>query len=180
MPCEPFRLVRLLPLLLALLGTLAACSPAFDWRETHPENSGVSALFPCRPERRVREIELAAVRYRMEMLSCRAADTTFALGFLDVPDAPAVGAAIERLRSAAVANVGASVPQVAPFAIDGMSPELQAAHLSFAGRLPDGSAVHEEAVFFARGRRVYQAAVIGRAPPPEAVQTFIAGLKLPS
>ncbi len=176
MPCAPLRLV---PLLLALLGALGACSPTFDWRETHPENSGVSALFPCQPERKVREFELAATRYRMEMLSCRAGGATFALGFLDVPEAGAVGAALEQLRSAAVANIGGTEPQVTPIAIDGMSPEPLAAQLSFAGRLPDGSAVHEDMALFARGRRIYQAAVIGPAPPREAVQAFIAGLKLP-
>lgn len=170
---------RLTALLLALLAALPACSPTFDWREIHPQDAGVAALFPCKPERKTREIELATARYRMEMLSCRAGDTTFALGFLDVPDAGAVGSVLEHLRNAAVANIDGTEPQLAPIAIDGMTPQPQAAQLSFAGHLPDGSAVHEDAAFFARGLRVYQAGVIGRAPPPDAVQAFLGGFKLP-
>ncbi len=167
-------------MLLALLAAsgLAACSPALNWRATHAEGSGLVAMFPCRPDLVVRSVEIAGTRQRMEMRVCAAGGTTFAVGYVDVADDAAVSRTLERLQSAAVANIGGAAPRQEPLAIDGMAPNPHAAHLSFDGRLPDGSPVHEEAVFFARGLRVYQAGIIGRAPPPDAVSSFIAGLKL--
>jgi hypothetical protein len=54
------------------------------------------------------------------------------------------------------------------------------ARLDLAGRRPDGAAVRQQAVFFAKGLRVYQASVVGETLSGEAVDTFFAGLKLPS
>ena len=62
----------------------------------------------------------------------------------------------------------------------GLTPNPQAARVSFAGRLPDGAAVQQHSVFFSKGLRVYQASVIGTKPPLDAVETFFTGLKFPS
>jgi hypothetical protein len=40
--------------------------------------------------------------------------------------------------------------------------------------------VQEEAAFFVKGLRVYQASVIGERLSPEMTDNFFAGLKLPS
>jgi len=44
------------------------------------------------------------------------------------------------------------------------------------GRRPGGEAVDLHAAFFTRGLRIYQLSVLGKAPPPQVVDTFFAGL----
>lgn len=157
----------------------AACAPALDWREFVPEGSGISVSFPCRPDRFARPVVLAGVRTQMQMLSCSAADATFALAFADVADPAQLGATLAELRATAVGNVGGGSAQAAPLQIHGMTSNAQSGRLSVAGRLPDGAAIQEHAAFFTRGLRVYQATVIGASPAPQAVEAFVAGLKFP-
>ncbi len=84
---------------------LSACSPAFDWRELQPEGTGVSVLFPCKPDRHARPVLLLKQKVTMEMLVCEAGGVTFALSFADTQDPAAVGASLDELRRVAVGNV---------------------------------------------------------------------------
>lgn len=164
----------------ALACGLLACAPTLDWRETSPQASGIAALFPCRPDQHGRAVELAETRVRMEMLVCAAGGATYALSFIDVADPTRVTPVLVAVRAVAAANLGAAQPRVAPWQMSGMTPNPQAARVSFAGRLPDGAAVQQHSVFFSKGLRVYQASVIGTKPPLDAVETFFTGLKFPS
>ena len=58
-----------------------------------------------------------------------------------------------------------------------MTPNPEALRLAVAGRFPDGAALREEAAFFSRGLRVYQATVVGARPAPQAVESFFSGLR---
>ena len=162
------------------VATGAACSPVLDWREFVPEGSELSVSFPCRPDRHARAVLVAGARAQMEMLVCSAGGATYALSFLDVADPARVSTVLIELRTAALANVKGAEPDMAPLQIKGMTANDNALRLTIAGRLPDGAAVQEHASFFTRGLRVYQATVIGAAPPPQAVETFFAGLKFPA
>ena len=164
---------------LAAAACSAACSPTLDWREFVPQGSEISVTFPCRPDRSARPVMIAGARTQMEMLACSAGDATFALAFVGVADPARIGATLAALRDSAVANVRGGEPRSAGLQIKGMTPNELAGRLAVTGRLPDGAAVQEHAAFFTRGLRVYQATVIGAAPAPEAVETFIAGLKFP-
>ena len=168
-----------LPLAL-VLGGLAACSPTFDWRETAAVGSGVVAMFPCSPDRHARTVELAGSKLSMEMLVCPAGGATYALSFADVPEPALVSTALAELRAAALRNVRAEPPQVVPAQISGMTPNPQAVRVSALGHLPDGAAVQEHAVFFAKGLRVYQGSVIGAKPAAEASEIFLTGFKFPA
>ncbi len=158
--------------------TLCACTPALDWREVAVDAKALTALFPCRPDRRVREVALADSKVRMEMVSCVAGATTFAVSFVDVAEPSGVAKALEALHNATTTNVGASSPSNAPFVLRGATPNPATVRVHADGRLPDGGMVRADAAFFARGLRAYQASVIGAAPGAEAVETFFAGLKL--
>jgi len=156
---------------------LSACSPTFDWREARLEGSTLVAMFPCRPDRHVRPIELDGQRTTMQMAVCATGGATFAVSVIEVGDPARAAIAQQRLRRLAVSNVGGDAPQAVPWRIAGATPDSETTRLSTRGRLPDGAAVVEHAAFFTQGLKVYQASVIGAAPDPEALETFFAGLK---
>ena len=159
-----------------LLGLLAACSPALDWREVRVDDAGFVARFPCRPQRVTRAATIAGHPVRMQMLSCTDDDVVYAAAWADIDDPRAVRPALEALRQSAAANIGASEGTPEPFMLRGATPNDASARLAIAGRLPDGRAVQEHAAFFPRGLRVYQASLIGPAPSRPAVDGFFSGL----
>ena len=69
------RFLVALPIAL-VLGGLGACSPTLDWRETAAEGSGVVAMFPCRPDRHARTLDLVGSKLKMEKLVCPAGGAT--------------------------------------------------------------------------------------------------------
>ena len=169
----------LVPLASAAALAAAACSPALNWREFQPEGSGVVASFPCKPDRHTRSVKLAVQPVRIELIACAADGTQFALSYFDLDDPVRVSAALTELQRLAAANLGAKEPRAQRAVVPGMTPNPEAAKLILEGRQPDGSMLHEEAVFFAKGLRVYQATVLGRRLAPGAAETFFAGLRLP-
>ena len=159
---------------------VGGCSPNLDWRETRFEGTGVVARFPCRPDRHARAVVVAGTATKIEMLVCSDAGVTFAVSLFDVADPAQVTPALTELRATALGNIAGRQVESAAARIEGMTPNPQAVQVSMAGRLPDGAAVQEQAAFFARGLRVYQASLIGAMLAPEVAATFFAGLKLPS
>ncbi len=164
---------------LALTG-LVACSPTLDWRDTAAEGSGVVAMFPCRPDRHARTLELVGAKLKMEMLVCPAGGATYALSFVDVPEPARVTAALAELRLAALRNVRAEAFGSSPSHIEGMTPNAEALRVAAAGRLPDGAAVQVRAVFFVKGLRVYQGSVIGADAAAETDEIFFNGFRFPA
>jgi len=166
--------------LAAITVAATACSPELNWREFQPEGSGLVVRFPCRPDRQSRPVALAGHRVQMDMLVCSAGGSSFAIAYADLPDPASVAPALAELRARAAANIAATPAPAAPLEVPGMTANAQAARLVLNGRLPDGKEVREEALFFSKGLRVYQASVIGQAPSAEATGTFVSGLKLPA
>lgn len=159
---------------------LAACSPALDWREMRPEDSGAAAMFPCKPTSHARKVRLTDGEVLLTLHACTAADVTWALATADVADPTRVGPALEELRRSAIDNIGARDPKPLPLTVAGSTPNAQAGRIAFAGRRGDGQAVQEQVAVFAKGTRVYQATVIGAQLPAEGVATFFDGLRTPS
>ena len=163
----------------ALLASLVACTPTYDWREFDPDGAGLRVSFPCRPDRHARKIGAGGATTQLEMLVCSAGDATFAVAFATLSDPSAVAATLGEWRAAALANLGGATATASPLQLGGATPNAQAALLLMRGRRPDGSAVVQRAAFFAKGLRVYQASVIGSELPAEATEIFFAGLKVP-
>jgi hypothetical protein len=162
-----------------LPAVLAACSPTLNWREVRPEGGGIETLFPCKPVPHQRRVALAGAPAEMTLLSCRAGSATYAVGFADVGEAQRVSVALAELQQAAVRNVGAAAaPASAPLAVPGMTPGPAAQRWALSGQRPDGTPLQEQLALFAKGTRVYQAAVVGRADAA-AVDTFFGALRLP-
>jgi hypothetical protein len=159
---------------------VAGCSPALNWRETRLPEGELTALFPCRPEHFARDLQLAATPVKMLLWSCEADGVTYGLGQVDMADPGRVHAALAELRRSAAANVGGSAERIAALEVPGMTPNPLAERVAISGgHGRDGAALVEQAGFFSRGARVFQATVFGPKLDPEGVETFFAGLKLP-
>lgn len=164
-------------LIAAAIAGSAACSPPLDWRESLAEGSGLTASFPCRPDRHGRSVALGGKTVQIDMLVCPAAGATYAVSFFDVTDPAGIGPALGALREAMLNNIQGARPQLTPLQIPGMTPNAQSLRLVVVGKKPDGTALHAQAAFFTKGLRVYQAAVIGAVLTGDAVDPFFAGLK---
>jgi len=161
---------------------LAACSPIFDWREVQAaegDASGVLSVFPCRPDRHSRSIELSGSTVTMHMLSCSAGGSTFALSHVAGAEPAKLGVALQALRDAAARNVGAPPTVRGPAAVSGMTPQPLAQRLEFEGRRADGGPLRMQALFFAAGTDIHQATAVGTTLDADAVDTFFAGLRVP-
>lgn len=168
----------LMPLLTALAGMTTACTPANDWRELRPEDSGIIVSFPCKPDRHARTVTLVGRATRMEMLVCTVDGATYALAFADIGDPAAVTPALDELRVAATSNLGAMASSEQGLAVPGMTPNARSARLRFEGRRPDGVVLQEQAAFFVRGLRVFQATILAPTIADGASESFFGGLRL--
>jgi hypothetical protein len=170
------------PTLLALLlgASIAACTPALDWRDVRPEGSAASLQFPCKPQSQTRQAALDGEATTMTLVSCTADGLTFALVHADLGDPARVTPALIAMRKALVTNLGATQSVVKPFVLTGMTPSPEAVRLQASGHTPEGAPIVEEAVLFTRGTRVYQAAVLGARPDAAAVELFFESLRLES
>lgn len=161
-----------------LICGLSACTPALNWRDVRPPDSAASALFPCKPEHHTRRVMLAGAELAMHLSSCTAADNIYALGYVDVGQADRVTPVLQALREASAGNMGVATTVQGPLAVPGMTPHPLAQRLLWQGQRADASPMAMQAAFFTQGTQVYQATVVGSQLDREAVDTFLAGLRL--
>ncbi|HEY0856014.1 MAG TPA: hypothetical protein VGE16_03095 [Albitalea sp.] len=165
---------------LAAAVSLAACSPALNWREIRPEASELTALFPCKPDRFVRTLALAGGQVEMHLVSCAVDGVTYAVTHAALGDGARITPALQQLRDAAAANIGGEAREPARFEVSGMTPHAGAQRWRIQGRAADGTAVDQQIGLFHKGLRVYQATVVGPRIDAEAAEVFFGGLKLAS
>lgn len=67
----------------AVILSLSACNPTFNWRETRIENTSLVALMPCKPDHQSRALPLAGQRVDMHMTACDAGGATFAIAHVN-------------------------------------------------------------------------------------------------
>jgi len=172
--------MRVDKILWAGLAALAvvSCTPALNWREVQLPGSGIVVLFPCKPDHFARNVTLAGTTVQMVLASCSAAGVTYALSHADMPDPTQVTVALSELRAAAGGNIGGDAKVLGALSISGMTPNPAAERLMIEGRRADGTPLREQAGFFAKGMRVYQATMVGGTIDTEAADTFFTGLKL--
>jgi len=168
-----------IPVLAAALAcAFTACAPALDWRLVRPEDGAIEALFPCKPKSQARTVALAGNPVYMLMYACTAAGRTYALTFAELGDPARVTPALREMRTAASTNIGGTETLATALQVSGMTPNPAAQRVDIKGQLPDGAVVWQQAGFFVRGTRVYQASIVGSSPDAEAADSFFAGLKL--
>lgn len=156
----------------------SGCSPTFNWRDVHPEQTPLTALFPCKPDKTVRTLSLGSREVSMTMLGCNAGDATFALAFADVKNAAEAAVALGQWRSATLANLRVQSSSELPFLIPGASVSPPSVQVQARGARADGSPVVAQAAWFAAGSVVFQAVVYADKLSPAAVDTYFSGLRL--
>ncbi|MDB5966792.1 MAG: hypothetical protein JWQ72_3292 [Polaromonas sp.] len=175
------RCRRLLGLSLPPLLALAACSPAFNWRDVRPENTRLSLLLPCKPDRVEKTVPLGGQPTVLGMTGCDAGGATFAVAVADVRDPAAAGAVLAQWQSLTLANMHAPLPgtrtEVVPIKLLGASPNVPPVLVTARGRRADGREVSGQAAYFAQGSQVFQVVLYAAKIPADASEPFFSSLR---
>jgi hypothetical protein len=157
---------------------LTACSPALNWREVRLEPSALVATLPCKPDQGTRAVSLAGQNLSMHMMGCEADSATFAVSYVDLPDATQAAAVQAQWQTAMLGNMRATQNRQSPLHIKGVVGAAGALQLQAQGTQPDGRAVMAQGVWFARGAQVFHAVMYAAKLDPEAADAFFTGFRL--
>ncbi|MGN8084164.1 hypothetical protein [Variovorax sp. 22077] len=184
MPSPSLAVSRFRLAVLTAAALLAACSPAFNWREVPVAGAGLVAMLPCKADRATRALPLGAESVQVDMTGCEAGGATFAIAHASANGPEQAEAWLRAWRTATRAQLGeaqvtesaASLPRAtavpAPLRLEVVAP-------------PQGtSAMPLQVLWFAQSQKdgsvaLYQATVLGRPSSAEAAPTFFEGLRLP-
>lgn len=173
------RPLTFLTAVLAVLLALAACSPVFNWREVHPDNTRLGLLLPCKPDKAQKVVPLGGQATTLSMLGCDAGGATFAVSVAELGDAAKAASVLALWQSLTLANMKAAPGsgQALALRIPGASAEPPVARVGAQGRRADGSAVSGQAAYFAQGSQVFQVVMYAPQIAPEVAETFFSSLK---
>ncbi|WP_408396419.1 hypothetical protein [Paraburkholderia nemoris] len=182
-PLQRARAVlRMAACTLALGGALTACSPTFDWRTIMNNDNGYTVDLPVKPDNDQRAVQIDGKQMQMAMQTAEAGNAVFAVGTVMLPsdDEATQRAALEFLRTGLARNVGAAPDARAvqiPLAAGGQVLGLEMKLSGEAGSQHETRTVYARLV--ARGRHVYQAAIIASKPvQQEQVDQFFSSFRL--
>jgi hypothetical protein len=183
-PGNPFARLSVPRALCALASAalLAACSPTYDWRTIMNNDNGYTVDLPAKPSLDVREVEIDGTPMKMAMQTAEAGDAVFAVGTVTLPndDPQTQRATLDFLRAGLARNLGAPPDAHAtpvPLAVGGEVPGFDVTFSGAAGPKKEQRVMHARLV--AKGRHVYQAAVVAKKePPPEQLDQFFQSFKL--
>lgn len=165
--------------LLAALLALAACSPAFNWREVRPENTRLSLLLPCKPDKAEKVVPLGGQATTLSMLGCDAGGATFAVAVADVGNAAQTAPVLALWQDLTLANMHAAPDsrQLISQKVPGASVAVPVVRVQAQGQRADGAAVNGQAVYFSQGSQVFQVVMYAPKIAPEVAETFFSSLK---
>ncbi|CAN5216465.1 hypothetical protein BH11PSE11_BH11PSE11_09580 [soil metagenome] len=155
---------------------LSACSPRFDWREVHGSDAPWTVLMPAKPLTMSRPVDLGGIKVTMTMTAADVDGVSFALGTAELPDAEKAAAALDVMKTAMVANIQGSIR------IEKLAAGIGGTEIEAHGKRILANRVHDMllfARFTAKGKRVYQAVVVGpeKTISREAAETFLTSFK---
>jgi hypothetical protein len=172
-----WHLTGLTALTAALVG-LAACAPSLNWRTVAPEGAdGLQAQFPCKPDVQERQVPWPGVPagVRMRLLSCQAAERTWALSTITLSDVSLVGPGLQQwpemlranLAQAAGGADAVKARDLGAVQVRGMTPSSGARAWQIEAMRPDGLGrplnMAVQAWHFSHGLTLFQATVSGPA-----------------
>lgn len=187
-------------LAIALVTTLAACTPTLNWREVSLE--GLVALLPCKPDHAARKVQLGpsngvASNLTLQMSGCEAAGALYAISHVHLEDAALVHTTQTAWRDATLAALQASDVQAQPLHLAKPAPgkahnaaiaRTASAHTAtdtafklekLDGKRPDGTAVKAQLTWLAKGQDIYHVAVYGPKLDKEMTELLFSELRLP-
>lgn len=182
LPSKARAAMSTLACVLALGGALSACSPTFDWRTIMNNDNGYTVDLPAKPGNDQRAVQIGGKQMQMAMQTAEAGDAVFAIGTVMLPDDSEATqrAALDFLRTGLARNVGAAPNARAvqiPLAAGGQVLGLEMTLSGEAGSQHEARTVYARLV--ARGRHVYQAAIISPKPmQQEQVDQFFSSFQL--
>lgn len=178
---------------LAGLLALTACSPAFNWREVRPDNTALTAMLPCKPDKGSKSVPLGGQPTELYMVGCEASGAMFAIASADMGDAQKAADVLVQWEQATLANMKAAplggalagaagnAPDsttAAPLKVPGAAALPAPVLITARGTRPDNSAVSSQAAYFVHGSQVFQAVIYADSISPEVAEAFFSNLKL--
>lgn len=156
---------------LALAIMLAACSPAFDWREYRSPDAPFTALFPGKPAVLTRQIDLDGQKTALTMTASEAEGNTFAIGTAVMANRGLAQAALAAMQAALLRNINGQITKSGSND-SGLSVEATGSR--------NGQAVQLIGRFVARDTRIFQIVIVGDASKlsRENIDTFMDGVKI--
>ncbi|MGA0570523.1 hypothetical protein ACO2Q9_07355 [Variovorax sp. VNK109] len=171
-----------LSLTLCLAGSLAACSPTYNWREVRMDGADLQALLPCKPDHGARRVDLGGNPVEMRMQGCEADGSMFTIAWVDAADAARAGPLLSQWKTQTLATLRATKVRDEPIAVAGADAAVPATRVALVGQQADGSALAVRVAWFARGAKVMQVMQLTNGPDRkaagEAAETFFSGLRL--
>lgn len=170
---------------LAAMLLLGACSPEYNWREVRSREHGYAVMLPARPASMTRQIRLRGFEVTMAMQGARAGGAAFTVAAAALPDDSRATReeAVASMRAAMVRNIAGTERASAAAKVDVVDAggaacgRLDASRIEVHGRMRE-ERVAMHAGFVAHGARAYQWVVLGGAPDPEQVRTFLDSFRL--
>jgi hypothetical protein len=167
-----------LAVLTAILA-LGACSPAFNWREVRPDNTPLSLLLPCKPDKAEKVVPLGGQNTTLFMLGCEAGGATFAVAVADVGDADKAAPILAQWQRLTLVNMQAApdTVEVNPLKLRGAAAKPSPLVVQARGKRAAGTDVSGQAAYFARGSQVFQVVIYAQEITPEVAETYFSSLK---
>jgi hypothetical protein len=168
--------------LLACL-SLAACSPAYNWRDYSSQDAPYRVMFPDKPASHTRSIDLDGMKVEMTMTAAQVDGNMFAVGTAEAPDAVRAEAALAAMKTALVRNIGATVTSEkasASASSSGGAANRSATLDVTASGVQNGQPMRLVGHFESRNKRFYQVIVMGKEKElsKENVDMFLSSFKL--
>ena len=159
---------------------ISACTPTLNWREVRlqsPDGSTLKAELPCKPDAATRKQQLSDIQIELSMMGCMAGDATFTLSRIPVLDPLSAPKILSAWQAAAETNVKAGPTPKTAVTVSGAGAWPPAGRVTLAG-----TATQAHIIWFAKqtnkGLTLYQAALYGKPPSNEAINTFFESLRI--
>lgn len=178
-------LARLFFLPLLAVAALGACSPTYNWREVRPDDTTLTALLPCKPDKGSKTVPLGGQPTKLSMVGCEASGVMFAVASADIGDAQKAADVLAQWSQATLVNMkaaplagAAGSTTTTPLKVTGATLSPAPVLITAQGVRADNSAVSSQAAYFAQGSQVFQAVIYADKISPEVAEAFFSGLKL--
>jgi hypothetical protein len=168
-------------LIIAGAACLAACNPAYNWRDYNSPDAPYRVMFPAKPSTHTRDVDLNGLKVEMTMTATEVEGVTFAVGTGTAPDPARAQAALGEMRTALLRNLGAKVERESTAAASTGDPAAAQASIDVdAVGNANGQPMKLRGHFAAQGKRFYQVIVVGKekAVTPDQADQFISSFKL--